>query len=87
MAAMTGDLEHLQSPHVRLLIRHIMISLVKNCPPARRCAPPLAVSHCQREAFVSACNPLWSMRRLVCVTCNTVMGHAVAQKAVQATDA
>ena len=42
VAAMTADLEHLQSPHVRLLIRHVMISLVKNCPPARRCAPPLA---------------------------------------------
>lgn len=32
LRATTGNLDHLQSSHVRMLIRHVFIPLVKYCP-------------------------------------------------------
>ena len=49
ISAMTDNLEHLQSSHVRMLVRHVFIPLVRCCPLESR------YSNCKRWKVVFLC--------------------------------
>lgn len=44
-AALVDDLASMPTQHLRMLIRHIIIPLVKACPPTHRCASCTHLAH------------------------------------------